>query len=179
MCDDINRMGGASGEFTGLIWPLTATDPDDAFSSVPYEKGFNLLNYLETLVGSDIFMAFAKAYLQKFKFSTVTSGEFRDTFVEFVASAEGSSPALVSTVSSLDWDDLFLSKGLPKYPTPDFSNSLAQVAEALAAKWIGKVVIGSTAPVNTDDVSAKDIEVSASKFIGCMEFNGCVFCCCR
>jgi len=38
MCDDIARMGGDNGKFTSLIWPLTAEDPDDAFSSVPYEK---------------------------------------------------------------------------------------------------------------------------------------------
>ena len=38
MCDDIDRMGGVNGKFTGLIWPLAAEDPDDAFSTVPYEK---------------------------------------------------------------------------------------------------------------------------------------------
>lgn len=30
---------------------LKGVDPDDAFSSVPYEKGFALLYYLECLVG--------------------------------------------------------------------------------------------------------------------------------
>ncbi len=30
---------------------LKGIDPDDAFSSVPYEKGFALLYYLEQLVG--------------------------------------------------------------------------------------------------------------------------------
>jgi hypothetical protein len=35
--DDIGRMGADSG-FTALVWPLGVEDPDDAFSSVPYEK---------------------------------------------------------------------------------------------------------------------------------------------
>ena len=29
---------GADNGFTSLIWPLGKEDPDDAFSSVPYEK---------------------------------------------------------------------------------------------------------------------------------------------
>ena len=38
------------GPFTALVWPLKGEDPDDAFSSVPYEKGFNLLYMLEQTV---------------------------------------------------------------------------------------------------------------------------------
>ena len=29
---------GADNGFTALVWPLGGEDPDDAFSSVPYEK---------------------------------------------------------------------------------------------------------------------------------------------
>jgi hypothetical protein len=29
---------GEDNPFTQLIWPLNGEDPDDAFSSVPYEK---------------------------------------------------------------------------------------------------------------------------------------------
>jgi leukotriene-A4 hydrolase len=35
--DDIALMGADNG-FTALVWPLGGEDPDDAFSSVPYEK---------------------------------------------------------------------------------------------------------------------------------------------
>ena len=36
--DDVSRMG-ADNVFTCLVWPLAeGADPDDAFSSVPYEK---------------------------------------------------------------------------------------------------------------------------------------------
>ena len=38
-------------KLTALCPNLDGVDPDDAFSAVPYEKGFNLLYYLETLVG--------------------------------------------------------------------------------------------------------------------------------
>jgi leukotriene-A4 hydrolase len=40
-------------------------DPDDAFSRVPYEKGFYFLYYLQQLVGGPkAFAPFVKDYLQ-------------------------------------------------------------------------------------------------------------------
>ena len=49
---------GADHEFTQLVTDLKGKDPDDAFSSVPYEKGFNFLYHLETLVGKQKFDQF-------------------------------------------------------------------------------------------------------------------------
>ena len=43
---------GSSHPFTAMVPNLKDVDPDDAFSTIPYEKGFLLLFYLETLVGS-------------------------------------------------------------------------------------------------------------------------------
>jgi hypothetical protein len=80
--DDVALLGADSG-FTSLVWPLGGEDPDDAFSAVPYEKGFNLLYQLEHLMGAEAFGCFAKAYIQRFKYSTVTTGDFRDYFVEY------------------------------------------------------------------------------------------------
>lgn len=37
--------------YSCLCPTLNETDPDDVFSSVPYEKGFNLLFYLENILG--------------------------------------------------------------------------------------------------------------------------------
>lgn len=34
--DSVSHM--SDGKFTELVWPLGDEDPDDAFSSVPYEK---------------------------------------------------------------------------------------------------------------------------------------------
>ncbi len=36
---------------TRLVVDLNGTDPDDAFSIVPYEKGYAFLYYLEQKVG--------------------------------------------------------------------------------------------------------------------------------
>ena len=42
---------GGEKAYTRLIPDLTGVDPDDAFSTVPYEKGYALLYYLEKLLG--------------------------------------------------------------------------------------------------------------------------------
>lgn len=42
---------GANNPLTNLVPSLCDVDPDDAFSSVPYEKGFALLYHLEELMG--------------------------------------------------------------------------------------------------------------------------------
>ena len=42
---------GKDDQFTELVPNLVGVDPDDAFSSVPYEKGSSLLMYLEEKLG--------------------------------------------------------------------------------------------------------------------------------
>ena len=59
--------------YTKLVPKLGDEDPDEAYSSVPYEKGFILLLTLEKRVGNEKFADFVKAYLNNFKFVTVTS----------------------------------------------------------------------------------------------------------
>ena len=54
---------------------LDGVDPDDAFSTVPYEKGFNFLYYLQTVAGgAEAFDPFFQSYIKKFAGKTVTSG---------------------------------------------------------------------------------------------------------
>ena len=44
---------GAEHEFTKLVPSLENKDPDDSFSSIPYEKGFTFLYHLEHVVGRE------------------------------------------------------------------------------------------------------------------------------
>jgi leukotriene-A4 hydrolase len=121
--DSVALMG--NGKFTELVWPLQVEDPDDAFSSVPYEKvfiddclillfsfstpqGFNFLFQLESIVGTGPFEEFAKNYINAHKFGCVSSGEFKDYFLGFF----GGNPE----VAALDWDQFFYSTGSTSSP---------------------------------------------------------------
>jgi leukotriene-A4 hydrolase len=51
--EDSVKNFGEDHEFTRLIVDLKGKDPDDAFSTVPYEKGFHFLWHMEKLVGRE------------------------------------------------------------------------------------------------------------------------------
>lgn len=59
----------------GLIF--LGIDPDDAFSTVPYEKGFNFLYYLEQILGEENFAVLLKEWLKKYARITADSEDWK------------------------------------------------------------------------------------------------------
>ncbi|KAA8904412.1 peptidase family M1-domain-containing protein [Sphaerosporella brunnea] len=123
------ELYGADHEFTKMVIDLTDKDPDDAFSSIPYEKGFNFLYYLDRLVGREKWDSFIPYYFKKFHQKSLTSFDFKDTLLEFFAPDKEASAAL----ATVDWDEKFYAPGLP--PKPDFDTTLVDVCYALADCW--------------------------------------------
>ncbi|KAL8906049.1 MAG: hypothetical protein Q9207_002279 [Kuettlingeria erythrocarpa] len=126
---DSVKQFGEDHEFTKLVIDLKGKDPDDAFSSVPYEKGFHFLYYLERLVGKDEWDRFIPHYFTKFKGKSLDSYDFKSTLLEFF---EGSTAA-AKALEGVDWDGWFYKPGLP--PKPDFDTSMVDVCYSLADKW--------------------------------------------
>lgn len=65
-------------ELTKLRTHLTGVDPDDAYSQVPYEKGYLFLRALEEAVGREAFDAFVHRYVGLFRFQSLTTEQFLD-----------------------------------------------------------------------------------------------------
>ncbi|KAK5800991.1 hypothetical protein VI817_003203 [Penicillium citrinum] len=128
LTDSVEHFGH-DHEFTKLITDLKGKDPDDAFSSVPYEKGFNFLFHLENLVGKPKFDKFIPHYFTTFKCKSLDSYEFKATILDFFKSDAEASKLL----NELDWDTWFYAPGLP--PKPQFDTSLVDVVYALARQW--------------------------------------------
>ncbi|KAF1982649.1 leukotriene A-4 hydrolase [Aulographum hederae CBS 113979] len=126
--DSIDRYG-EDHDFTKLVVDLKGKDPDDAFSSIPYEKGFVFLYYLEKLVGIEKWDKFIPHYFNEFKFKSVDSYEFKSTLLNFFAS----DPAASKKLTDLDWDKWFYAPGYP--PKPDFDQSMVKACYALADEW--------------------------------------------
>jgi len=122
------RGYGKEHNFTSLVPKLEGMDPDDAFSVIPYEKGFQLLHHLREVCGAAPFGEFVSAYFAAFKMKTVTSAEFRDFFIDWASVSE-------IDASSVDWDTWLLSPGFPPLAA-DFANPEGAKAEALAAMWL-------------------------------------------
>jgi leukotriene-A4 hydrolase len=130
LLDSVEDFGDDPQGFTSLVPALEGCDPDDAFSSVPYERGFNLLFELTKVCGGHApFEAFAKAYIARFKYKTLTSGEFR-VFYEAHFAGQG-----VDVAGKVDWDAWFYGTGMPPCGDPGFDTTLSAAALALKARW--------------------------------------------
>ncbi len=102
-------------------------DLDDSFSNVPYERGFNFLNYLSRVIGEGPFETFAQAYLQRFKYKTVNTEQFCAYFCQYCG-------ARSLNISRVDFDAWINQLGMVT-ATPDFDDSLSSSCMDLAQSW--------------------------------------------
>ncbi|KAI4250281.1 MAG: hypothetical protein L6R42_008782, partial [Xanthoria sp. 1 TBL-2021] len=116
-------------DFTKLVIDLKGKDPDDAFSSVPYEKGFHFLYHLEKLLGKEQWDPFIPHYFSKYRGKSLDSYDFKSTLLEFFEK----DAAATKKLGEVDWDAWFYQPGLP--PKPHFDTSMVDVCYALADKW--------------------------------------------
>jgi len=145
LADSVEHFGEGH-DFTRLIPPLQDKDPDDSFSSIPYEKGMSLLWYLQELVGGDEPMeAFLKAYIMYFRRKVLTSQDFQRFFLGYF---EERVPT--AALDSIDWERWFNAAGMPP-SVPTYDTSLREDAAELAKRWMG-TADGGAAP------SAGDLE---------------------
>lgn len=67
-------------EFTKLKTNQEGVDPDEVYSQVPYEKGFQFLWRIERQIGRPAFDEFLKKYIDTFKFKSIDT----ETFLDFL-----------------------------------------------------------------------------------------------
>jgi leukotriene-A4 hydrolase len=126
-------------EYTKLQPNLEGVDPDDAFSRIPYEKGFLLLLYFESLVGGkDKMIEWIQIYFKDFAYKSVTTEEMKKHFMNhFGASVKQDWDAI--------WDHWLNGVGLPNWnPTSYLDQKLNQKCDALTAIWKEKNGEGAT-----------------------------------
>jgi leukotriene-A4 hydrolase len=105
------QLLGEDHTFTSLNPELENIDPDDAFSVVPYEKGFTFLYYLETLVGKENFQIILQDYIKKYSLKSVTHLEFKETFENNVKSFYGQKADDI--LNKVQWDSWIKTRGYP------------------------------------------------------------------
>jgi aminopeptidase N len=105
-------------ELTRLRTRLTGVDPDDAYSVVPYEKGYALLAALEGWAGRTVFDEWLRAYLEMFRFGAVTTEDF-------VAHVGWRLTGAMEAIDLPAWLD---GEGLPASARPPRSNRLDAIA---------------------------------------------------
>ena len=142
---------GEDNPLTALNVNLDGVDPDDAFSSVPYEKGSTFLFYLETLVGGPaVFDPFLRSYIALHARQSITSEVFVNYFKSQFPNVE------------VDWEKWLKSPGMPLV-VPKYDDSLQQESVEAAKAW------------SNGEVSVEDRKSLSSKqvclFFSCAELK--------
>lgn len=131
--EEISSLGEDS-PLTRLRVPLEqGIDPGDCYNQCAYEKGYDFVSYLRSLVGSDKrFDAFLKAYCANFRFQSIAAEDTIKFFLEYFPElAEGTE--LKGPIKFATW---LHEPGYPPY-TPDLSDAkeMMESCEALAYHW--------------------------------------------
>ncbi|KAF2019363.1 putative leukotriene A-4 hydrolase like protein [Aaosphaeria arxii CBS 175.79] len=139
---------GVDHPYTKLIVDLKGNDPDDAFSSIPYEKGFHALYAFELLLGKAKWDKFIPHYFETFKFKSVDSYDFKSCLIDFFASDAEAKKKL----DDFDWDKLFYAPGYPQ--KPEFDDTLVKTCYELSDKWQARIEKGDKFEPQAADVAS-------------------------
>lgn len=147
------KSRGADDPLTCLVPDLTGIDPDDSFSVVPYEKGHAFIWYLETLVGGpEVFEPFLKAYLDKFKYKSISSDTFKSFLLEYFVDKK-------TVFDEVNWTAWWKTPGMPLMK-PQFDETLSSACTKLRMRWMAWYV-GTEVPFHLNDIQ----ELSSNQVI--------------
>jgi len=128
--ETVHRIGETS-PLTRLVPDLSGIDPDDAFSSIPYENGFAFLYYLSEKVGGpEVFQEFLREYIKKFKLTSIDTSTFKQMFLEYF-----DGKGIGDLVKDVDWDAWLYTPGMPPVKNT-YDTTLADACTELANRWI-------------------------------------------
>jgi len=138
--DDAAALGWAMGQkaladsleqfkkephLTVLRMHLEGIDPDDAFSSIPYEKGARLVAALERAVGEGRFLRFLRDYMDSFRFTSITTEQF-------CAFVDAKLPGALEAADAQAYLD---QPGMPD-SAPEFRSVQLDTLSVLAESWL-------------------------------------------
>lgn len=128
-------------------------DPDDAFSSIPYEAGSNLILHLERTVGGlDNFLPFIKSYFKTFYDRSVVTQDFLDHLFAYYANSQ----EITTALKKVDWEAWLHGEGVDLPVKMTYDDTLAKQSFALADRW--SEVIKSKKDPASAGFSSADVE---------------------
>jgi leukotriene-A4 hydrolase len=135
---------GLKNPFSSLHPTLGSASPDDAFSTIPYDKGFQLLYFLESLVGEDNFQTFLRKYILGHAQESILTDDLRLSWEDFVEDNYNATETN-RILAAVDWDAWIYTPGLPPVHL-DFTTRQSNESSALADGYIA--LNGSASPEN-------------------------------
>ena len=128
------KMFGEDSHFTSLSPDYSGIDPDDGFSTIPYEKGYQLLVYLEEKVGEDNFREIMSKYIETFKYKSVDWTDFKKVYEEYVTQKFNRRIAR-KILNGIDWNKWVTERGYPSYKM-EFKSKYTNEIEELINQFL-------------------------------------------
>lgn len=143
---------GLNSNYTSLHPVMNGNHPDTSISGIPYEKGFQFLTYLESLVGYTQFENFLKLYVNTYLKKSVIVDDFENLFIKFVKTNFNSSESS-KILKKIDWKKWIYGTGLPPVAV-DLETEVYNTAIRLAHDYLEK---GSLNKTDIEEYKAFDI----------------------
>ncbi|XP_050352413.1 leukotriene A-4 hydrolase isoform X1 [Nymphalis io] len=123
LSETIHDELGDNNPLTRLVVELNGVHPDDAFSSVPYEKGSLFLRFLEDLLGGPaVFDDFLRSYLNNFQRQSIDTDQFKSYLLNYFKDNE--------KLKTVDWDTWLYKNGMPPV-IPNYDTSMTKSVKSL------------------------------------------------
>lgn len=116
-------------EFTKLMTSQAGVDPDDSYSVVPYEKGFQFLQRIERQIGRPSFDDFLKKYIGTFKFQSIDT----DMFLNFL---KANVPGIENEIDLKLWTE---GTGIPPDAMEPVSNVYSKIVSLANEFKLGRI----------------------------------------
>ena len=130
------KLLGEDSEYTKLSPDFGTNDPDDGFSTVPYEKGYQFLVFIEKLIGNDNFKEVMQRYIKKYQYKSVDHTAFKEV-LEGLIKENYKKKQAKKKIAEIKWDKWLYEKGIPTYKNY-FSSEYLKDAEKLAEDFINE-----------------------------------------
>ncbi|VVC97007.1 unnamed protein product [Leptidea sinapis] len=143
LTETINDLG-ADNPLTQLVLNLSSVNPDDAFSTVPYEKGSLFLRVLEDLLGGpDIFDKFVRSYLNKYQRQSIDTEQFKSYLFQYF----NDSSDQIRVLNDVEWETWLHKPGMPPV-IPKYDTSMTKAVKNVLLK----INLNDTASLDYNDV---------------------------
>ena len=126
---------GEGSIYTTLRPDFEGQSPDDFYSDIPYEKGYNFLYFIESLIGNETMQNFFQSYFVHFKYQSVNLYDFKNYFIEFCQNNNVTN----ETLDKIDWNAWIFSPG--KCPVENnFTNIYSLEVDEALEKFINEEI---------------------------------------
>lgn len=130
-------------------------DPDDAFSTIPYDKGSNFLLHLERVVGGlDVFVPYVKAYFHAFYNRAVSTEQWKEHLFAYYSG----NPEIIAKLEQVDWNGWLHGEGFELPVRMEYDDTLARDAYKLADRWVKAVDQSKSRAEVADKFGPHDME---------------------